>query len=77
MSEPAQQILIGKPIRTPRTDVERINWMASHNLRIGIGIDRFTTDVVVNNRKLYRGRNLREAVDRAMDAEHENENEAQ
>jgi len=57
-----------------RTDVQRINWMESRKyLRIGIGFDgyRFTSDVVIGERERYQGRNLRDAIDMAMNAQHE------
>lgn len=55
-----------------RTDVQRINWMESQKyLRIGIGYNghRFTSDVVVSDRERYQGRNIREAIDMAINAQ--------
>lgn len=55
-----------------RTDVQRINWMESRKyLQIGIGFDgkRFTSDVVLSPRERYQGRNLRDAIDMAMNAQ--------
>jgi hypothetical protein len=62
--------------RESRTDVQRINWMESRKyLKIGIGFDgrRFTSDVVVSERERYQGRNLRDAIDMAMNAQHGDE----
>ncbi len=57
-----------------RTDVQRINWMESRKyLKIGIGFDghRFTSDVAVSDRERYQGRNLRDAIDMAINAQDE------
>jgi hypothetical protein len=62
-----------------RTDVQRINWMESRKyLRIGIGFNghRFTSDVAIGERERYQGRNLRDAIDMAMNAQHEDGAEA-
>lgn len=55
-----------------RTDVQRINWMESRKyLKIGIGFDghRFTSDAALSDRERYQGRNIRDAIDLAIDAQ--------
>lgn len=55
-----------------RTDAQRINWMEGQKyLKIDIGFDgkRFTSDVALSDRERYKGRNIRDAIDMAINAQ--------
>ena len=74
MAARGRELAYRKIEKESRTDTQRLNWMESRKyLQTGIGFDgkRFTFDVVLSARERYSGRNVREALDMAIDAQRE------
>ena len=60
-------------------DTQKAAWLRELITKgVGIGFNghRFTSDVAIGERERYQGRNLRDAIDMAMNAQHEDGAEA-